>query len=38
MGMNFPDFFSTGDTVVTLSVPTVNGNVFEPDADFLLHW
>ena len=36
MGMNFPVFFSTGDTVVTVSVPIVNDNVFEPEEDFSL--
>ena len=36
MGMNFPVFFSTGDTMVALSIPIVNDNVFEPDEDFSL--
>ena len=34
--MHFPVFFSTGDTMVALSIPIVNDNVFEPDEDFSL--
>ena len=36
MGMNFSVFFSTGDTMIALSILIVNDNVFEPDEDFSL--